>query len=326
MRLGMCGLHYRRHKAGKPLAAPPRAVWAGAPCTIGDCNRKIVANGLCSMHWQRVQNGVPLDRLIQKPTGRPCEIDGCENRGRYRGWCPMHYQRWITHGDPHKVIVHEREHVVCTVDGCSNPTNTRDLCTNHRRRQLQGVPLDAPVRVFGLRQPCATSFCDRLATDFGLCRRCREREQYREYPEVKKARTARRRARARELNPGDRELSDAYRDAIRFDACRYCGDPDGAEVDHIFPLAKGGTDHWWNLTRACVSCNRRKYAHCGTHWHLKRGTWVVPLGSVPAVSEASPEHRRVSAPSHFNTFGSCEVGQNYCLFDLVPDYRGRGTA
>lgn len=41
------------------------------------------------------------------------------------------------------------------------------------------------------------------------------------------------------------------------DPCNYCGGPAG-ELDHITPLAEGGTNDWWNLTAACRSCNRRK--------------------------------------------------------------------
>ena len=39
-------------------------------------------------------------------------------------------------------------------------------------------------------------------------------------------------------------------------------------VDHFFPLAKGGTDHWFNLVRACRSCNLRKRTMCGTAFLL----------------------------------------------------------
>jgi 5-methylcytosine-specific restriction endonuclease McrA len=41
------------------------------------------------------------------------------------------------------------------------------------------------------------------------------------------------------------------------DPCSYCGGPAG-ELDHITPLAGGGTHDWWNLTASCRSCNRRK--------------------------------------------------------------------
>lgn len=66
----------------------------------------------------------------------------------------------------------------------------------------------------------------------------------------------------------DRELTTAYRTAISGDPCFYCGAL-GEHVDHYFPIAKGGTDHWWNLVRACGPCNRVKHAWCGTRFALR---------------------------------------------------------
>lgn len=46
-------------------------------------------------------------------------------------------------------------------------------------------------------------------------------------------------------------------------ACQYCGahPPDATlEVDHITPVAEGGTNDDWNLVTACFSCNRGKGA------------------------------------------------------------------
>lgn len=39
--------------------------------------------------------------------------------------------------------------------------------------------------------------------------------------------------------------------------CAYCGEP-ATEIDHLVPVAKGGTDHLDNLVSACRSCNRSK--------------------------------------------------------------------
>jgi 5-methylcytosine-specific restriction endonuclease McrA len=75
------------------------------------------------------------------------------------------------------------------------------------------------------------------------------------------------------LSPEDRVLSIAYRQAIVNDQCQYCGGP-GEHFDHFFPLAHGGTDHWWNLVRACAFCNHSKHAHCGTWFKLKRGVFA----------------------------------------------------
>lgn len=41
--------------------------------------------------------------------------------------------------------------------------------------------------------------------------------------------------------------------------CVYCGRPAG-EVDHVIPVAAGGTNTSHNLVAACQACNRRKGA------------------------------------------------------------------
>jgi hypothetical protein len=46
-------------------------------------------------------------------------------------------------------------------------------------------------------------------------------------------------------------------------ACRYCGAKAPhveLEVDHVIPRHHGGSDDRWNLTAACVDCNRSKGA------------------------------------------------------------------
>jgi 5-methylcytosine-specific restriction endonuclease McrA len=103
-------------------------------------------------------------------------------------------------------------------------------------------------------------------------------------PEVFRAARARRKQRLRvRMDALDRALSAAYRIAIRDDTCFYCG-LCSAEMhdDHFYPLAKGGTDHWWNLVRACGPCNMHKHTGCGT-WFLLRSGGAVG------------EHRRASA-------------------------------
>lgn len=47
--------------------------------------------------------------------------------------------------------------------------------------------------------------------------------------------------------------------------CFYCGaDVSGAmEVDHVVPVARGGTSMLWNLVVACRTCNRKKLTLTG---------------------------------------------------------------
>lgn len=41
--------------------------------------------------------------------------------------------------------------------------------------------------------------------------------------------------------------------------CAYCGGP-GGSIDHIVPLARGGTNDRSNLASACIPCNSAKGA------------------------------------------------------------------
>lgn len=94
-------------------------------------------------------------------------------------------------------------------------------------------------------------------------------------PEANRASVARRRSRLKNsMDPVDITISVEYRKAIANDSCAYCGGL-GVEVDHFFPLAKGGTDHWWNLVNSCKTCNTTKNARCGTYFVLLKGDGVV---------------------------------------------------
>ena len=88
--------------------------------------------------------------------------------------------------------------------------------------------------------------------------RARSAAYQRANPEKMRAYVARRKVRvSTNMDQLDRELSVAYRKAIANDSCFYCGGP-GEQDDHYTSLANGGTDHWWNLVRACAPCNLHK--------------------------------------------------------------------
>lgn len=49
--------------------------------------------------------------------------------------------------------------------------------------------------------------------------------------------------------------------------CSYCGTEDGPfDIDHVKPVALGGSDDLSNLTAACATCNRSKGAKSISEW------------------------------------------------------------
>lgn len=82
------------------------------------------------------------------------------------------------------------------------------------------------------------------------CARCLQEEQNRD-ARLSVARQGMIRADFRER--------DEYRIVILADPCVWCGNP-AETVDHIQPVARGGSDRWDNLAPACLSCNCAKNA------------------------------------------------------------------
>lgn len=96
----------------------------------------------------------------------------------------------------------------------------------------------------------------RSAYNRGWARRNRERrrEYMRDYYE-RNAEQIKMWARIRKLTPDAQD----YAEILVRDPCAYCGEPT-EQIDHIDPVALGGTSDWDNLTGACQSCNARKEA------------------------------------------------------------------
>lgn len=53
-------------------------------------------------------------------------------------------------------------------------------------------------------------------------------------------------------------LAREYIEIIKHDPCVYCGAP-MRDIDHIEPVAAGGSGDWVNLAPSCRSCNGRKH-------------------------------------------------------------------
>ena len=98
----------------------------------------------------------------------------------------------------------------------------------------------------------------------------RQRAYERANPHVRAGINARRRSRTVILTALDKKKSLLWRDRIKNNSCFYCkGKTDEMHYDHYFALKLGGTDHWWNIVRACSECNWQKSARLAsslTYW------------------------------------------------------------
>lgn len=243
LKRGLCGMHYQRWtNHGDPLWEPPQQPQA---CTIDDCGAQpTVGKGLCRKHYMRLhRTGTTADPVREVREPQACSVDGCERTEHIRGFCSTHYHRWLRHGDPNILVrvVIPAQSDTCTLDGCEAPYHAHGMCRRH------------------------------WAADYHRknrkVRNAQMREHYLANREEYYAKTHRRRQRVEaDMDALDKALSADYRRAIADDPCSYCGERSDS-VDHFFPLAKGGTDHWWNLVRACETCNKSKSARCGT-WFL----------------------------------------------------------
>lgn len=77
-----------------------------------------------------------------------------------------------------------------------------------------------------------------------------------------------------------------YAGILRADRCSYCHAAIEA-IDHIDPLAKGGSNHWANLTGACTRCNGSKGDTPLLRFLLRR--------ALPALRPLPVDHSRLAA-------------------------------
>lgn len=69
--------------------------------------------------------------------------------------------------------------------------------------------------------------------------------------------------------------------------CQYCGVQPCSSVDHVIPVARGGTDEWDNLVACCIRCNSQKkdkmpadFLTRSSTVPLSRGLISPPNGSI----------------------------------------------
>ena len=261
-----------------------------ATCSIEGCGRPGRGLGYCSKHYERFRkNGDPhLTKKVAVYTpGTGCGVEGCGKPVLARGWCSAHYQRWKLHDDP--LGGGPRQRVRRALDH-DDDTRTCPVCD--QRKPLEAFPLDKNSTL-GRKAKCKLChttqakgwYANNRARQSELQRKrywrdvdvIRERDKLR-YERDKPKRLAlvidagnRRRARLRHDGPWDRGITHSALRKRDGDHCCYCrvvmdfSPGDGrtfrstrATVEHVIPIALGGTHTWDNVTLACWQCNLRK--------------------------------------------------------------------
>lgn len=224
----------------------------------------------------------------EKPTGP---------KGTARGWCSKHYNRWYRWGDPHSLAPKPTRPDACTDPGCEKPYKTAGYCSAHYTNVLRhGEPnprkrgevrdgckictackQDLPVERFGPMRanvvPPRCRECERASAerkrraDPAAARRY-ARDYSTRNPEKRRDYAKRRRA-MKLSQGGDTEAIESLVVMLRDRwTCGICGTrvlksrqwPDrlSPSVDHIVPLALGGTHSYANVQAAHLGCNMAK--------------------------------------------------------------------
>lgn len=87
----------------------------------------------------------------------------------------------------------------------------------------------------------------------------KSREQQRMWKRANREKVAYGNHMRRARSTKDPEAYMEYVAILHADPCAYCGEAAG-HIDHIVPIARGGTNDWDNLTAACGRCNSSKWA------------------------------------------------------------------
>jgi 5-methylcytosine-specific restriction endonuclease McrA len=190
--------------------------------------------------------------LAAKPPPGPCVIASCPDPEIARGWCRKHYLRWWRTGttdDPPPFTPKP-----CGHPGCPVPAVKLGLCVKHHARwKARGTTEDPPPRP----AHCLITGCGLPPRSRGWCKK-----HYKQLTGQGAAHEMRRYA----LKRGSQAEPVSYEAVIAAHGmvCHLCklAIPSRADlqIDHVVPLARGGSHAYGNLRPTHGLCNRRKHA------------------------------------------------------------------
>ena len=242
----LCGWHYAQTRTTQ--------------CVQDDCNRPIVAHGLCSAHYYRQYRvpryeiecvGCGTTTLVKRKTARYCTPE-CRSRAALK-----------------------KARIKTSADAAVR----RAELAKHRADHSQLMPYIGPPYqptpahqhgtarwTSGLCRVCGEWFTSQHL-DVTCSTECRQKHQ----KSVKRINKDRRRARKRNAY-----RSNVYRDKVfnadgfrcyickrRCDPSKQVPHPKAPTIDHVIPLAAGGSHDPLNCRTACFRCNSRKCAGGG---------------------------------------------------------------
>lgn len=132
-------------------------------CTAENCQRDVVARGLCRRHYARWKRTGQLEARPWERQGA-CTVDGCNQAAWSGGLCEMHRWRVREHGEPGPAEQIKprkpKDRDLCAVDGCDRPRKGKLYCHLHYeriRRTGEAGPAE-PIRAKGIVAPTSEGY------------------------------------------------------------------------------------------------------------------------------------------------------------------------
>lgn len=259
-------------------------------CTIDGCNRKHVAKGLCSGHYNRTRY-----TSEQRHPKRPTSCAGCgkevlkrHSGERYRPVCSDECRYLVTFGRTKDEAEQAKREAKALVGPLPRVRTVE--------AELTIVPTIGRPFICVPCEWCGESFIQDPRVTGATMRYCTRRCARAKSKNLRKARE--------HGASGSFTLAEVVRLWLAFDkCCAYCQQPtDGLpDPDHVNPLSRGGSNSITNILPACRMCNADKNDMTLTEWAADRAM----RGKAPRVTSWTPfdprvKHLVLSAPTRIS--------------------------
>lgn len=232
-------------------------------CSVEGCTNKVHASGFCNTHYRLFKrNGTPERKLVENK-GKKCSVEGCEDAAYKKGYCNKHFQRVKKYGSPELP-----EPKKCSVEGCEGESRSNGFCSKHYQRVRRNNTIDR-VDVNPLKGQLCKHCGSGIVVKKDFCHSCYHKHMQKASPNYNLQRRKHKLTRERREKQAESEPytnQDVWNKSSGL--CGICGlrvglqtdskNPISFTVDHIIPLAKGGSDTLNNVQAAHRLCNSTK--------------------------------------------------------------------